>query len=66
MNRRIETAEELATEVNAWQKDRNVMAKNVNWQFKTSDARIKLRRLYPEFARVDSKAGEATKSKFFN
>ena len=66
LNRRIETAEELATEVNAWQKDRNVMAKNVNWQFKTSDARIKLRRLYPEFARVDSKAGEETKSKLFN
>ena len=64
--RRIETPEELATEVNAWQKDRNTNATKVNWQFKTTDARIKLRRLYPEFTRVDSKAGEPAKSKFFN
>jgi len=52
--RRIETAEFLGSEVTAWQADRNQTANKVNWQFTTSDARVKLRRLYPEFLRRDN------------
>jgi len=31
-----------------WNADRNNRSKGIDWQFKTSDARIKLRRLYPQ------------------
>ena len=58
LNRRMDSAELLASEVSAWEADRNQQASKVNWQFKTDDARIKLRRLYPEFLRQDS--GEPT------
>ena len=54
LDRRIDDAELLGQEVNVWQADRNTHAKNVNWQFRTEDARVKLRRLYPEFLRADN------------
>lgn len=31
----------------AWESDRNSAQKGVDWQFTTSDARSKLKRLYP-------------------
>jgi hypothetical protein len=37
----------LATEVHAWAEDRNNKKVIANWQFKTADARIKLKPLYP-------------------
>jgi hypothetical protein len=33
--------------VAAWEKDRNNSTRKIVWQFTTSDARIKLKRLYP-------------------
>jgi hypothetical protein len=33
--------------VRAWEKDRNNKKAKINWQFKTDDARMKLKRLYP-------------------
>lgn len=53
LDRRIETASLLGSEVTAWESARNQTANTVNWQFKTPDARVKLRRLYPEFLRLD-------------
>jgi hypothetical protein len=47
LDRRIESAEELVAEVDQWQTERNDRAVGVNWRFTTTDARIKLRRLYP-------------------
>jgi hypothetical protein len=47
LDRRIETAAKLETELAAWNKDRNAQDGRVRWQFTTADARIKLRRLYP-------------------
>lgn len=38
----------LIDEVAAWQQARNGAAPVVRWQFTAEDARIKLRRLYPE------------------
>jgi len=35
--------------VTAWEKDRNNCANKIDWQFTTADARIKLKRLYPNF-----------------
>jgi len=47
LSRRIGTQEELEQEVQAWQQRRNEEAITVNWRFTTTDARIKLKRLYP-------------------
>ena len=53
LNRRIDSAEFLGNEVNAWQASRNAIDSQINWQFTTIDARVKLRRLYPEYLRRD-------------
>jgi DDE superfamily endonuclease len=46
--RRIDSVATLEHELNAWQQQRNRDASKVTWQFTTTDARIKLRRLYPQ------------------
>ena len=38
---------EMQAEVDAWQKRRDNMHSTINWQFRSEDARIKLKRLYP-------------------
>lgn len=48
LDRRIDTAEELASECAAWARDRNAAAGRVVWKFTTKDARAKLRHLYPQ------------------
>ena len=48
LNRRISDLETLRSEVEAWQQHRNKNAGRVDWQFRTKDARIKLKRLYPQ------------------
>jgi hypothetical protein len=50
LNRRIATIEDVEREVTAWQDRRNLANSKIRWQFTTADARIKLRRLYPEIA----------------
>lgn len=49
LDRRIDDRERLAREIAAWQTARNAAHARINWQFKTADARIKLKRLYPSF-----------------
>jgi transposase len=44
---RIGSREELIQIVKDYESDRNEITKKINWQFKTTDARIKLKRLYP-------------------
>jgi len=48
LRRRIPDLETLCAQVHAWQQTRNASAKGVDWQFTTSDARIKLKKLYPQ------------------
>lgn len=48
LNRRIDDLDALNNELAAWQKATNTDQRQVNWQFTTDDARIKLRHLYPE------------------
>ena len=48
LNRRISDLETLRSEVEAWQAHRNQTANRVDWRFTTQDARIKLKRLYPQ------------------
>lgn len=45
--RRISDIKELNEELKAWNTERNAAQKSVNWQFKTDDARTKLKHLYP-------------------
>jgi hypothetical protein len=47
-DRRFATANELDTAVAAWESDRNARRCGTNWRFTTSDARIKLKSLYPK------------------
>ena len=49
LNRRIAEIGLLRSELSAWEVERNTLAAKVNWHFRTSDARIKLRSLYPTF-----------------
>ena len=48
LGRRLSTIEQVAREVAAWQARRGQLKATIRWQFTTADARIKLRRLYPE------------------
>lgn len=48
LSRRISDVETLVREVAAWEQERNRAGAKIDWQFTTADARIKLRRLYPE------------------
>lgn len=49
LNRRIGDMETYCREIKAWQDARNASGKGADWQFTTKDARIKLKRLYPQF-----------------
>jgi hypothetical protein len=45
--RRLSSIEHLRSEAEAWCWERNRLSASVEWRFTTSDARIKLRKLYP-------------------
>jgi len=47
LDRRIPDAATLRAEVAAWERTRNDDNSDIDWQFTTDDARIKLRQLYP-------------------
>ena len=47
LDRRIPDRENLAREVSAWNNQRNEEHVAIDWQFTTTEARIKLKRLYP-------------------
>ena len=49
LDRRIPDKQTLIGEVAAWQDNRNTHHAKADWQFTTADARIKLKRLYPQF-----------------
>jgi hypothetical protein len=43
----IATIEELCQQIQSWQTHRSQQVGTVNWQFRTADACIKLKRLFP-------------------
>ena len=47
--RRIPGKQTLESETAAWQESRNSHHAKANWHFTTDDARVKLKRLYPQF-----------------
>ena len=48
LNRRIADMVTMQAEVAAWEQNRNNRTRKINWQFTTTDARIKLKSLYPK------------------
>jgi DDE superfamily endonuclease len=48
LDRRIGDLDVLNTELAAWQDATNIEQRQVDWQFTTTDARVKLRHLYPQ------------------
>ena len=48
LNRRLADAAALEREAAAWEQTRNRAKATIRWQFTSGDARIKLRRLYPQ------------------
>jgi transposase len=47
LDRRVPDFESLQAEVEAWQERRDATGGKIEWRFRTEDARIKLKRLYP-------------------
>ena len=48
LDQRIADRYTLQRQTSAWERERNEKQKSVDWQFTTDDARIKLKRLYPQ------------------
>ena len=49
LDQRIADLETLPQETKAWEHARNAKQTGVDWQFTTADARIRLKRLYPQY-----------------
>ena len=47
LDQRIPEIQQLRREIAVWETERNARKAAVNWQFKTTDARTKLKRLHP-------------------
>ncbi len=45
--RRLPDLVTVSSEISTWCRERNARQKGIDWQFRTADARIKLKRLYP-------------------
>ncbi len=48
LDRRIPDMKTLQRQITAWQNDRNNRQSKIHWHFTTTDARIKLKHLYPK------------------
>jgi hypothetical protein len=49
LGRRIAELETMQKEIKAWEQERNTKQSGVDWRFTTEDARIRLKRLYPQY-----------------
>jgi len=47
LDRRIPDKQLMQSEIAAWEDDRNHGPSTIDWQFRTADARIKLKHIYP-------------------
>lgn len=63
LDRRIPNIETLRAELDAWAKAYNEDSSPVNWQFQTTDSRIKLKRLYPDIDKQYKQREERRKGK---
>src|SRR5262249_44109570 len=49
LDRRIATTEQLVSEIDAWERQRNASGARINWMFTTEKAPAKMGRTYPRF-----------------
>lgn len=56
LNRRLPDREILQSEASVWTGIRNEAQTGIDWQFSTSDARVKLKRLYPILIEMKDKS----------
>lgn len=63
LDRRIPDIETLRNELKEWNDAYNKNPSPVNWQFKTSDSRIKLKKLYPNIDVIREQCEERRKAK---
>jgi hypothetical protein len=49
LSKRIPDMKTMKKQASAWYKNRNKTADKIDWRFTTAEARIKLKRLYPQF-----------------
>jgi transposase len=54
LDRRIDTREQLESEIAAWQRQRNASGARIKWMFTTDKARAKMSRAYPAIPRLCS------------
>jgi hypothetical protein len=54
LEQRIPDRETLTGEVGAWEDERNAAESTIDWRFTATDARIKLKHLYPEIVQEPS------------
>ena len=47
LNRRIDSIDEVRSEIGVWRTHRDWIQAKVDWQFTSEDARIRLKRFYP-------------------
>jgi len=52
LDRRIDTKEQLESEIAAWERQRNASGARIKWMFTTDKARAKMGRAYPQLASV--------------
>jgi hypothetical protein len=48
LDRRIESIEQLAAQIAAWEQQRNAAGTRIKWMFTTEKARAKMGRAYPQ------------------
>ena len=63
LDRRIGSFEELKTAMKAWNDEYDLTPTPINWQFTLNDARVKLRRLYPNVEDYRKKRDERQEAK---
>ena len=56
LDRRIESQQQLTTEIAAWQRQRNTSRARIKWMFTTEKARAKMGRTYPKLSTKESKS----------
>jgi hypothetical protein len=56
LDRRIDSKERLASEVDAWERQRNKSRIRIKWTFTTEKARDKMGRAYPKLSNKESKS----------
>ena len=63
LNRRIPSVESLRSELKSWNEAYDKEPSPINWQFEAKDAKIKLKRRYPNIDKCKADREELRKSK---